>query len=156
MYVRIWHLRAATQWKPDAHPQFFFITIILSSGAITCRVATSFVRVGHIDLFARRVIEQQQQRPDKKFDTTDRGELQKIWGIASNTYCLLCIVISYTILLYLLFQPLLTSAWQELEEIIWHACKREYKTEAYDPYIESKNLKQAATKLLDLAAIRIA
>jgi len=87
--------------------------------SITCRVATSFVRVGHIDLFARRVIEQQKQHSENKFDTTGR-------------------------------------AWQELEEIIWHACKREYKAEAYDPYIESKNLQQAATKLLDLSAVRIA
>lgn len=87
--------------------------------AITCRVARSFVRIGHIDLFARRVIAQQEQNPRGKFDTTDR-------------------------------------VWKELEEIIWHACKREYKAEAYDPYIESNDLEQAATKLLNLAAVRIA
>ena len=50
----------------------------------------------------------------------------------------------------------LFSVWKELEELVWHSCKREYKVEAYDPYIESKNLEQAATKMLDLAAIRIA
>jgi hypothetical protein len=48
------------------------------------------------------------------------------------------------------------AAWKELEALIWHACKREYKTEAYDPYIESNNLEQAATKFLDLAAIKLA
>ena len=48
------------------------------------------------------------------------------------------------------------SAWKELEEIIWHACKREYRSEAYDPYIESNNLEQAATQFLDSAATRIA
>eukprot|EP00537_Pseudo-nitzschia_pungens_P001719 CAMPEP_0172368000 /NCGR_PEP_ID=MMETSP1060-20121228/24858_1 /TAXON_ID=37318 /ORGANISM="Pseudo-nitzschia pungens, Strain cf. cingulata" /LENGTH=646 /DNA_ID=CAMNT_0013092453 /DNA_START=277 /DNA_END=2217 /DNA_ORIENTATION=+ len=87
--------------------------------AITCRVAKSFVRIGHTDLFSRRVVAQQQQDPQQKYDTTDR-------------------------------------AWKELEEIIWHACKREYKSEAYDPYIESNNLEQAAITMLDLAAVRIA
>ena len=57
-------------------------------------------------------------------------------------------------------RPLLTFShvsivWKELEEIIWHACKREYKAEAYDPYFESNNLEQAATELLNSAAIRI-
>jgi len=93
--------------------------MITENCAITCRVASSFVRIGHIDLFARRVIAKQQQHPEQKYDTTDR-------------------------------------TWKELEALIWHACKREYKTETYDPYIESKNLEQAATKLLDLAAISIA
>lgn len=87
--------------------------------AITCRVARSFVRIGHIDLFARRVIAQQKRHPQQKYDTTDR-------------------------------------VWKELEDMIWHACKREYKPEAYDPYVETNNLEQAATKLLDSAAIRIA
>jgi uncharacterized protein YdiU (UPF0061 family) len=40
--------------------------------------------------------------------------------------------------------------------MIWHACKREYTAEAYDPYVETNNLEQAATKLLDSAAVRIA
>eukprot|EP00532_Pseudo-nitzschia_australis_P004355 CAMPEP_0168201608 /NCGR_PEP_ID=MMETSP0139_2-20121125/23809_1 /TAXON_ID=44445 /ORGANISM="Pseudo-nitzschia australis, Strain 10249 10 AB" /LENGTH=642 /DNA_ID=CAMNT_0008127199 /DNA_START=541 /DNA_END=2469 /DNA_ORIENTATION=- len=87
--------------------------------AITCRVATSFVRIGHIDLFSRRVIAQQQGSRQQTYDTADR-------------------------------------AWKELEEIIWHACKREYRSEAYDPYVESNNLEQAATQFLDLAATRIA
>jgi hypothetical protein len=42
--------------------------------AITCRVARSFVRIGHIDLFARRVIAQQKRHPQQKYDTTDRGK----------------------------------------------------------------------------------
>jgi len=76
-------------------------------------------RIGHIDLFARRVIAQQEQHPQQKYDTTDQ-------------------------------------VWKELEEIIWHACKREYKAEAYDPYIETNSLEEAATKVLNLAAVRIA
>lgn len=93
--------------------------MIVEPCAITCRVAKSFVRIGHIDLFARRVIAQQERHPQQKYDTNDR-------------------------------------VWKELEEIIWHACKREYRAEAYDPNIETNNLEQAATKLLDLAAVRIA
>jgi len=87
--------------------------------AITCRVARSFVRIGHIDLFARRVMAKQTQDGKAKYDTTDQ-------------------------------------VWKELEEIIWHACKREYKAEAYDPNIDSKNLEQAATAMLNEAAVRIA
>jgi len=87
--------------------------------AITCRVARSFVRIGHVDLMAKRVIAQQEQHPQQKYDTTNR-------------------------------------VWKELEEIIWHACKREYRAEAYDPYVETNNLDQAATKLLNLSAAGIA
>ena len=93
--------------------------MIVEPCAITCRVAKSFVRIGHIDLFARRVMALQTQDGKTKYDTTDR-------------------------------------VWKELEEIIWHACKREYRDEAYDPNIETKNLEQAATTLLNSAAIRIA
>lgn len=43
--------------------------------AITCRVAKSFVRIGHIDLFARRVMALQTQDRTQKYDTTSRGTL---------------------------------------------------------------------------------
>jgi len=92
--------------------------MITENCAITCRVAPSFVRIGHLDLFARRVIAKQQQHPKGRYDINDRS-------------------------------------WKELEELIWHACKREYKIAAYDPFIESKNLEEAATKFLDLAAVKI-
>jgi len=107
----IQQLRATRKSDPNV--------MITEPCAITCRVARSFVRIGHIDLFARRAIAQQEQNSKQKYDTTDR-------------------------------------VWKELEEIIWHACKREYRAEAYDPFVESNNLDQAATKLLDVAAIRIA
>lgn len=92
--------------------------MITENCAITCRVAPSFVRIGHLDLFARRVIAKQLQHPKGRYDINDRS-------------------------------------WRELEELIWHACKREYKIAAYDPFIESKNLEGAATKFLDLAAVKI-
>ena len=49
-----------------------------------------------------------------------------------------------------------TNEWKELEEIIWHACYREYRNDAYDPYIDTKDIANAATKLLELSAEKIA
>ncbi|MGK3738542.1 MAG: hypothetical protein ACI90V_005389 [Bacillariaceae sp.] len=48
--------------------------MISESCAITCRVSSSFVRIGHIDLFAKRVIAKQEQHPKYKYDTTDRSK----------------------------------------------------------------------------------
>jgi uncharacterized protein YdiU (UPF0061 family) len=90
--------------------------------AITCRVATSFVRIGHLDLFARRA---EQASVETAKDTKSRFNQS-------------------------------TREWKELEQLIWHACKREYKKEAYDPFIESKDLAGASTKMLELASTRIA
>lgn len=49
-----------------------------------------------------------------------------------------------------------TNEWKELEEIIWHACYREFKTTAYDPFIADKNLGEAAAVLLEESAERLA
>jgi len=92
--------------------------MISEACAITCRVSTSFVRIGHLDLFARRV-EQTRSNSDGSYDTS-------------------------------------TREWKELEAIIWHACKREYRQEAYDPFIEKKDLEGAASKLLQHSAGKIA
>jgi len=48
-----------------------------------------------------------------------------------------------------------TNEWKELEELIWHACLREFKEEAYDPFIDKKDLAGAATKLLQLSSDKI-
>ncbi|KAG7369411.1 ACR YdiU/UPF0061 family protein [Nitzschia inconspicua] len=100
--------------------------------AITCRVSSSFVRIGHIDLFARRVEKQslQQQMSDQGSDDDDDNDIPR-YDTSSQE-------------------------WKELEQIIWHACKREYKTDAYDPYIATNDLEGAATKFLELAAFKIA
>ena len=88
--------------------------------AITCRVAPSFVRVGHLDLFARRVERQAVQTADTTlYDTT-------------------------------------TMEWKELQDMVWHACYREYKETAYDPFIEQDDLASAATVLLNESAEKIA
>jgi uncharacterized protein YdiU (UPF0061 family) len=49
-----------------------------------------------------------------------------------------------------------TLEWKELEQMIWHACFREYKQNAYDPFIESKDIAGAAAVLLDESALRLA
>lgn len=89
--------------------------MIAERAAITTRASTSFLRIGHLDLFARRVEQQNLQY----YDTT-------------------------------------TREWQELEAIIWHACFREYKETAYDPFFEKKNIESAATVLLQESANTIA
>ena len=97
-------------------------TMIQEKAAITCRVAPSFVRVGHLDLFSRRA----QLESMKNAETTD-----------SNF-------------------DTSTLAWKELEQMIWHACYREYRAEAYDPFIDSKDIVSAANVLLEKAAERLA
>ena len=90
--------------------------------AITCRVATSFTRIGHFDLFARRAEKASLESSKQTGNRFDQS----------------------------------TREWQELEQLIWHACKREFKTEAYDPFFDSKDIAGAASKLLELSAGKIA
>jgi uncharacterized protein YdiU (UPF0061 family) len=90
--------------------------------AITCRVAKSFVRIGHLDLFARRA----EKASMESFDDTK---------LRFNRS---------------------TREWKELEQLIWHACKREFKEEAYDPFIEKNDLAGAVNVLLERSAENIA
>jgi len=83
--------------------------------AITCRVASSFVRVGHVDLFARR-LQQYQQQHSGGDDGKDSRE------------------------------------YQELVDMVWHACYREFRTEAYDPFHSNNDLDGAARSLLQHSA----
>jgi uncharacterized protein YdiU (UPF0061 family) len=88
--------------------------------AITCRVAPSFLRIGHLDLMARRVrAEVLQGKKNSPFVTKSLAQ-------------------------------------QELEQLIWHACYREFKTMAYDPFIESNDLESAARVLLEESRQNIA
>jgi serine/tyrosine/threonine adenylyltransferase len=126
--------------------------LISEPAAITCRVASSFARVGHVDLFARRAERASVLRNNKKKTKTNNG------GNDSNAtnddsppkdkYCTDC------------------REWLELEQMVWHACYREYRSTAYDPYCagvdqydEAKkktNLALAARVFLDEAANAIA
>ena len=83
--------------------------------AITCRVAPSFTRIGHIDLFSRRLTR-------KKGGTYDTSTLE----------------------------------WKEYEQMVWHACYREYREEAYNPFYPAQDLASASRKLLQHAAVNIA
>ena len=97
--------------------------------AITTRVATSFVRIGHLDLFARRVerIQAQLAAMRKEEDSGDADMSIKE-----------------------------TLQYQELEDMLWHACFREYYDEAYAPYWKEKDAKSAAIALMDTAMVNIA
>jgi hypothetical protein len=95
--------------------------------AITTRVASSFVRIGHLDLFARRV-----EMMQAKLAVAMEKDGDVDMSIKE------------------------TQQYQELEDILWHACFREYYDEAYAPYWESKDSKSAAMALMNAAMVRIA
>eukprot|EP00581_Thalassiosira_minuscula_P010284 CAMPEP_0183709982 /NCGR_PEP_ID=MMETSP0737-20130205/5888_1 /TAXON_ID=385413 /ORGANISM="Thalassiosira miniscula, Strain CCMP1093" /LENGTH=934 /DNA_ID=CAMNT_0025938203 /DNA_START=193 /DNA_END=2997 /DNA_ORIENTATION=+ len=92
--------------------------------AITTRVSPSFVRIGHLDLFARRVEMLPMEQTDKKKDTP---KLVKE-----------------------------TLRYQELEDMMWHACYREFYEEAYAPYHETGDVVSAAKALMEGSMVRIA
>lgn len=48
-----------------------------------------------------------------------------------------------------------TNEWKELEAMIWHVCYREFRSEAYDPFIGSNDIAGAATALLEQSADRL-
>jgi serine/tyrosine/threonine adenylyltransferase len=97
--------------------------------AIACRVAPSFVRVGHLDLFARRVEELASGYSKIKSSLDDNSKSSK-YDVNSLQY-------------------------KELEAMVWHACFREYREEAYLPFWETKDIAKAATVLLERAADRL-
>lgn len=85
--------------------------LIEEPNAITCRVAPSFTRVGHLDLFARRVTKNlptDASKPDKS-----------------------------------------TNEYKELEELVWHACYREFPKTCYEPFKEKGDILGASKKLLE-------
>lgn len=98
--------------------------LVKEKAAITCRVAPSFVRIGHIDLYARRAEKASMASPVD-------GSSKTRWNTS-------------------------TLQWSELEQIIWHACYREYKDTAYDPYYEKGDIASAAAVLLEQSATDIA
>lgn len=81
--------------------------------AITTRVASSFCRIGHLDLFARRV---------DMLGMNDDGEKKDVKE---------------------------TVQYRELEDMMWHACYREYHAAAYAPFFEEKDAKSAAMALME-------
>jgi hypothetical protein len=94
--------------------------LITEPCAITTRVCSSFIRIGHLDLFARRAYGITPSRTSNKKHDTE------------------------------------SLAWKELEKLIWHTCYREYRNDAYLPYIESNDIGNAGTILLQQSAIKLA
>ena len=85
--------------------------MIEEPNAITCRVAPSFVRVGHLDLFARRAMKGTVGDSDKPDSST--------------------------------------NAFKELEELVWHACFREFPAKCYEPFREQNDILSASKCLLE-------
>ena len=84
--------------------------MIEEPNAITCRVAPSFLRIGHVDHFARRATKnvREGERPDKS-----------------------------------------TPEFKELEDLVWHACFREFPKTAYEPFVDDKDILSASKALLN-------
>lgn len=93
--------------------------------AITCRVAPSFVRIGHLDLFARRV-EKLSQTAKVMFSDSNKPRYDQT-----------------------------TQEFKELQDLVWHACYREFRDEAYTPFYDKGDIASAATVLLEQSADRL-
>jgi uncharacterized protein YdiU (UPF0061 family) len=101
--------------------------MIEEPNAITCRVSPSFLRVGHVDLFARRA-------SAAALDAANTNESNNYDNNKSNN----------------------DQAWRELEEIIWHAAFREFYQEVYVKYKITNDLYGCITTMLRLSADKIA
>lgn len=49
-----------------------------------------------------------------------------------------------------------TDEYIELEDMMWHACYREFYAEGYSPFNEKKDAKGAALAMLDSSMIKLA
>lgn len=96
-------LNAQTKNDPDI--------MIEEPCAITTRCAQSFVRIGHIDLFARRATKEVMDNNTKP-----------------NTE---------------------TNEFKELEDLVWHACYREFAPSCYDEFKKDSNILSASKCLLE-------
>ncbi|KAL7513463.1 hypothetical protein ACHAXN_011936 [Cyclotella atomus] len=101
-------------------------TMIEEKCAVTTRVCSSFIRVGHLDLFARRVVNLIRGGEDEISSDVDYSLVKK------------------------------TDEYIELEDMMWHACYREFYAEGYSPFIEKKDAKGAALAMLDSSMIKLA
>lgn len=114
--------------------------LISESCAITCRVAPSFTRIGHLDLFARRATSiLKNSKPPAASADDDDGNKMEVDSKSSS-------------------EPQFdtsTLQWKELEDMLWHACYREYHKEAYDPFFEKKDIASAAQVFLERSADKI-
>ncbi|KAL7518442.1 hypothetical protein ACHAWX_003266 [Stephanocyclus meneghinianus] len=102
-------------------------TVLEEKCAVTTRCCSSFIRVGHFDLFARRV--------EMVKSGGNNGEEADVKNSS---------LVKETV------------QYKELEDLMWHACYREYFVEAYDPYWETRDAKAAALALMEGSMNKIA
>jgi|NOAtaT_6_FD_contig_121_289412_length_2501_multi_7_in_0_out_0_1 uncharacterized protein YdiU (UPF0061 family) len=107
-------------------------TMIEEPNAITCRVSPSFLRVGHVDLFARRASAAAREEAATTSDETTKDHNN---NKSNNNNA---------------------QAWRELEEIIWHAAFREFYQDVYVKYKSTNDLYGCITTMLRLSADKIA
>ncbi|KAL3823432.1 hypothetical protein ACHAXA_010192 [Cyclostephanos tholiformis] len=133
-------LMASTRSDPDV--------LVEERCAITTRVSPSFVRVGHLDLFARRVDALLERAAavddddDDKVDDDVDSTLNECTETTKNRKVMKEIAN--------------TPQYRELEDMMWHACYREYHDEAYAPYVQEGDAISAASALMEGAMASIA
>jgi hypothetical protein len=170
-------LMASTRSDPDV--------LVEERCAITTRVSPSFVRIGHLDLFARRVdalLERIGEYGDDDVDDDDDESEEEEEGGTSDS----CVPISSAsssssggekTTTFGLPSPSTmnvgtekkkkektkkktkianTLQYRELEDMMWHACYREYHDEAYAPHFGGGDAMAAASALMEGAMVRIA
>jgi uncharacterized protein YdiU (UPF0061 family) len=148
-------LRASTRSDPDM--------MIEEQCAITTRVSPSFVRIGHIDLFARRVDELLERVGDNDDDNDEEEEesiaIAPVEGSSSGRKMAFGLPTNENdgkLTNKKKHKIAETSTYRELEDMMWHACFREYHDTAYLPYYEQRDAISASIALMEGSMDRIA
>jgi len=146
-------LRASTRSDPDM--------MVEEQCAITTRVAPSFVRIGHLDLFARRVDELLERAGDNDDDDDEEEEsiaIAPVEGSSSGRKMAFGLPTKENDgkLKKKKRKIAETSTYRELEDMMWHACYREYYDTAYLPHYEQRDAISASIALMEGSMVRIA
>lgn len=147
-------LRASTRSDPDM--------MVEEQCAITTRVAPSFIRIGHLDLFARRVDELLERAGENDNDNDEeKGEsiaIAPVKGSSSGRKMAFGLPTNENDgkLRKKKHKIAETSTYSELEDMMWHACYREYYDTAYLPYYEQRDAISASIALIEGSMDRIA
>ena len=143
-------LRASTRSDPDM--------MVEEKCAITTRVSPSFLRIGHLDLFARRVDELLEQAGDDDDDEKEEESIAcaALEGSSSRRTIEFGLPTDDDKLKKKKHKIAETSTYRELEEMMWHACYREYHDTAYSPYFQQRDAISASIALMEGSMVRIA
>jgi uncharacterized protein YdiU (UPF0061 family) len=135
-------LMASTRSDPDV--------LVEERCAITTRASPSFVRVGHLDLFARRVDALLERASAGEYDDDVDDDVADDADAMSNECA------EATKKRRAMEKIANTPQYRELEDIMWHACYREYHDEAYAPHVGGGDAMSAASALMEGAMVSIA